>query len=190
VQSRVEAALGEFGLKPDDIRTSGFKVEAVRAGECRDDSRTTGECAITGHRAAQSLSAYMTKVELAGDATAAAARAGATGAGIVGLRLADPATARREANALAVADAKARAQRTADAAGMKLGTMLTLRESQAYERFDEEDLDSLPNELRISPGSDGTPPASIVVTGRRLVSVRPEPIVTTATVTATFSLLP
>ena len=67
--------------------------------------------------------------------------------------------------------------------------MLTLRDSETFDSFAEEDLDSaLPNELRIPTRNEIS--ESIVVTGSKRVSVRPEPITTTVSVTATYALQP
>ena len=189
VQARVESALKGFGLRPADIRTSDLNVQAVRGEDCEDETQSTGKCAVIGHRASQTLKSQLRRPELAGDAVAAAARAGATDTRISGMRLSNPGAVRKEASALAVSDANARAKATADAAGRRLGAMLTLRDSETFDSFAEEDLDSaLPNELRIPTRNEIS--ESIVVTGSKRVSVRPEPITTTVSVTATYALQP
>ena len=117
----VIAALTERGIDPNDRTTQAITLDPVY------DYRESGAL-LTGYRATQALLVRLREVDELGPVIDAAVGAGATGVGGVSLDLADPSGAESEARSLAVADARARAEILARAAGVSLGAPLWITE--------------------------------------------------------------
>ena len=113
VGSRVEAA---------DIATQGIGLEAVY------EYRESGGARLTGYKAMQALAVRVRALDDLGPTIDSAVSAGATGIAGVTLGLADPSAAQSEARTMAVADARARAEGLATAAGVPLGELVRLEE--------------------------------------------------------------
>ena len=116
----VLTALAE-SVDAGDLATQAIALEPVY------DYRESG-ARLTGYRATQTVAVRVRRLDELGALIDRAVGAGATGITGVELGLADPAAAESEARAMAVADARTRAQGLADAAGATLGEVLALEE--------------------------------------------------------------
>ena len=86
---------------------------------------------LTGYVASQSLSVKVRHIEKAGAVIDAAVAGGATQVGGISFSVADPAAASAQARSAAVADARQRATALAQAAGVTLGTVISMSEVAA-----------------------------------------------------------
>ena len=112
----VVTSLRGVGIDDDDLQTSSYSVSAEY--DHRSQPRR-----LLGYRVANSVRVTVRAVERLSDVLSAATEAGgdATTINRLDFRLSDPATAEREARALAWADALATARQLADLAGVGLG---------------------------------------------------------------------
>lgn len=83
---------------------------------------------VTGYQATQSLSVKVRKVDKAGPVIDAAVAAGANQVGGISFSVGDPTAATAQARTAALADAKQRAQSLAKAAGVTLGSVVSVSE--------------------------------------------------------------
>jgi uncharacterized protein YggE len=118
---QVMDALIARGIDQADLSTEAISLEATY------DYRESG-ARLTGYRANQSLRVRVRKLDELGPTIDASVEAGASGISGVALGIADPAEAEDEARALAVADARRRAERMASAAGVTLGSLVSISE--------------------------------------------------------------
>lgn len=123
----VFAALEAAGIERRDLQTSNLSLGAVW-----DHGRDGGEARITGYQASNLITVRVRDVSALGAVIDAVTTAGANRLHGVSFELADPAAALDEARAQAVADARARAEIYAGAAGVGLGEVLTIRETEQY----------------------------------------------------------
>lgn len=128
------AALQDFGIEPQDIRTSNFSIWPME----RYDPATG---APTGEKTyAADNTVYVTVRELAtvGDLLDAAVQAGANTVNSVAFDVEDRDEALQQARAEAVEDAEAQAQALAQAAGLSLGEVQSISfiDPQAFPIFD------------------------------------------------------
>jgi uncharacterized protein YggE len=86
---------------------------------------------VTGYQANQALAIKVRAIETTGAVIDAAVAAGATQVSGISFSVADPTAATAQARNAAMADAKKRAQALAQAAGVSLGTLLTVTEVSA-----------------------------------------------------------
>jgi uncharacterized protein YggE len=117
----VLAALDEQELAERDVATSRISLE-----QTFDYSDAAPR--PTGYQATQSVTVRVRDLSRLGAVVDAALGAGANRVADVALGIDDPAEARWEAGALAVADAKRAAQALAEAAGVRLGLPIAIRE--------------------------------------------------------------
>ncbi len=104
-----------LGVADKDLNTSGYSVGPYYP---------PGEQTISGYRASEQLQLKWHSVDTVGNALDALVQeGGATNVG-VSFGLADPKATQNEARTLAIADARARAQAMARAAGVKLGQVI------------------------------------------------------------------
>jgi len=120
----VLAAVGEQGVDPADVQTTGLNIRATY------DYGDDGPPVITGYAVSQDLSVLVRSLPDAGATISAAAEAGGNAIRLHGIRLqvADEDAVLRQARAAAVADAQAKAQQYAAASGAALGEVLSVRE--------------------------------------------------------------
>lgn len=123
VLARLEAA----GLESRDIRTSAISL-APRWDRPEKSTQPPGIVAFT---ARNQLSLRVRDLSLLGEVLDAVVGDGANELGGIAFGLADDSAALAEARRRAVADARARAQLYAEAAGVKLGRILHIGESGA-----------------------------------------------------------
>lgn len=151
----VLAAVGSAGVEQADITTERVSLEATF-----DYSGPVPRA--TGYQATQTLHIRVRDLPALGGIVDAAVTAGANQVAEVTLGLADPAAARAEARALAMADARRAADDLADAAGVRLGLPVAIVE-------DETDRAPGPARFRMAEAAmaDGTP----IAAGRTTIEV-------------------
>lgn len=125
--AKIIAAVKGKGVADADIATQWISLEP------QYDYSTSGTTPpkVIGYQANQSLSIKVRKIENAGDVIDAAVGAGATQVGGISFSVSDPAGATAQARTAAITDAKARAKALADAAGVPLGTAISITEVSA-----------------------------------------------------------
>jgi len=104
-----------IGIADKDITTSGYSVSPNYSGS---------SAAIDGYRASEQISLKWHNVDTVGAALDTLVQQGGATNVYVGFGFANPKAAQAEARALAVADARSKAQGMADAAGVKLGQVI------------------------------------------------------------------
>ncbi len=120
----VLAALEGAGIARADLRTAGIDVSPTWDHQGDRPVRT-------GFSVTNRIAATIRDLELVGRALDAALGSGATGLDGVSFLLADQGPAATDARSLAVADARARAQTIAAAAGLTLGRLVGIAEAGA-----------------------------------------------------------
>ncbi|MEM8985674.1 MAG: SIMPL domain-containing protein [Pseudomonadota bacterium] len=125
VMDKIKAA----GVADKDIQTSQFSLYPRYA--VTDRGRTDPE-RIVGYTAHNSVSIRVRDLEKLGGILDAVTKSGANSMGGLSFMLSDPDPLVAEARKDAVADAKAKAKLYAEAAGVKLGDLITLNENGAY----------------------------------------------------------
>lgn len=117
------AALKKAGIDAKDLQTSGVNLYPQQEYQ---DGKTPR---ITGYQASVQVRATIKKIDSTGDVITAAANAGATDINGPTFTLSDQSTSRAEAIDKAVADARARADVMAKAAGKSVGDVVSISES-------------------------------------------------------------
>lgn len=125
VIDRLKAA----GLADRDLQTTGLSVNPNWTGY---DSSSTSGPTISGYTAANILTVRIRALEGLGAALDAAVTDGANTLNGLSFGLADPRPAMDGARKAAVADARAKAELLAEAAGVNLGRVMTLTEGGGY----------------------------------------------------------
>lgn len=120
---RVRQALLAAGVAEEDLRTTTFQL--WREEEVDRDGVPRG----AAYRVTHLVEATVRGVEGVGQVIVGAVEAGANQIGGVRFALADPAALERRARALAMEDARAKAEQLAAAAGARLGDPLTIQET-------------------------------------------------------------
>jgi uncharacterized protein len=132
--ARVLGAAKVLGIADKDTKSGGYSIQPQYAF----DRGTAPK--ITSYQATQQIVLSYRKVDEAGKALDALVQNdGATNASLQ-FALEDPKTAQADARAKAIADARAKAQAMADAAGVKLGVVLSVTDQSSsvgpYQAFD------------------------------------------------------
>lgn len=122
--NEVITQLKSAGIKDEDIKTTGYNVYP-------NQDFIGGRSNITGYTASQNLEVQADSVALANRALAAATESGANTVSGVNFTLDDDEMNKLQQEALkkAVADAKKNAQDIANAAGIKLGRIVSIRQA-------------------------------------------------------------
>ena len=115
---RVTSALGRLGVKPDDLQTRNISLSRIDYGPQRGR-----------FRADNMVEVRIRDIDRVSEAIAAATQAGANILSGPDLRVSDQETANRSAYAQAYKAARARAEAYAQAAGLKIARVLTIRET-------------------------------------------------------------
>lgn len=113
----IVAALAEFKVEKDDVQTSNLSLGRVDYGQRKGQFQATNTLTVRLH-----------DVPKAGQAVAAATAAGANVMGGPNLQISDPEKANRGAYIAAYKAAETRAQAYAEAAGMEISRVLTIRD--------------------------------------------------------------
>jgi uncharacterized protein len=119
---KVIAALKQAGIADKDIRTQQVSLSQ----RLSDDGQT-----VLGYNASSSVSATLPSIAKAGEVIDAAVAAGADSVDGPSLTVSNQQTLERKALAAAVADARARAEALATAAGVTLGSIVAITEGGA-----------------------------------------------------------
>lgn len=119
--------LKALGIEERYIQTSGLSLSS-------DWSVPQGEqsAKITSYSANNTLTARVTDLAILGQALDAAVKDGVNQLNGVSFELADPSPALNEARQKAVAEARAKAELIAEAAGVKLGKIIDINEGGGY----------------------------------------------------------
>lgn len=122
----VMARLAEAGILAADLQTSGLSVNPNWTGY---DSSSSGGPAISGYTASNTLSVKVRAIDALGGVLDASVSDGANTLNGLVFGLNDPKPVLNEARKAAVADARARAELLAMAAGVKLGSIVSITEA-------------------------------------------------------------
>ena len=123
----VVARVKSFGVADADVATVAYSVDPRMAPA--DPLRRDEPPRIVGYRVSNVAQVSVRKLADAGPILDAAVAAGANTVRGIRFTLADPSAAQTQARASAVADAMDKARQLAAAAGVKLGPVLSIRES-------------------------------------------------------------
>jgi len=123
--TKVIAAIKKLGIADADLVTQSVSLNPTY------DYSNGASPRLTGYSATQSLSVKVRDLTKVGDVIDAAVAAGANQVGGVSFSVADPAAATEQARTAAVADAKKRAETLAQAAGVTLGSPISITETSA-----------------------------------------------------------
>jgi uncharacterized protein len=123
--AKVLQALETHGIAAKDMQTADYGIWP----EQRYDARGNGEATITGYRVNNSVKVTVRDIARVGEVLGAVTTAGANAVNGVSFGLADDSALEVRARALAMADARARAEDLAKLAGVELGEVLTLSTS-------------------------------------------------------------
>lgn len=113
----IAAALSAYGVEAKDLQTRNLSVNRVDYGKFKGQFQANNVLAVR-----------LRNVAKAGEAVAAATDAGANVLSGPSLRIADPETANRGAYIAAYRAARTRAEAYAEAAGMKISRVLSIRD--------------------------------------------------------------
>lgn len=122
----VFTALKKLGVPERSIQTSGFNVQPVYAD---DSGRGDRQPRITGYRVSNQVDVMLDDSRKLGAAIDALVGAGANQINSVSFAIKDNATLLTRAREAAIADARARAQTYAKAAGVMLGGVVSIDEN-------------------------------------------------------------
>ena len=118
----VMAALEAAGIPAEDIQTTNYSLYAE---QIYGDKGPEG---IAGYRVSNQVNVKMRDIALVGDVLAAVTEAGANAIYGVNFSVADPAALEAEARALAMEDARKRAESLAELGGVTLGNVTIISE--------------------------------------------------------------
>jgi hypothetical protein len=121
-------ALKRMGVPERAIQTSNFSVQPQYA-----DNAHGGRQSIAGYEVSNQVDVMLDDTKTLGPALDTLVGAGANQINSVGFAIKDPAALKTAARAAAVADALARAQTYAHAAGASVGTVVTISENGGSE---------------------------------------------------------
>lgn len=128
--ARVLAALTPYGVQRGDVQTTGLSMFPVY------DYHSSGPPTLRGYRVQQRAAVLVKDLEQGGKAVTAAVDAGGNAVRVrdIRLKVGDPEAVLEQARDAAVAQAQAKAEQYAAAAGQELGDVLTLREVGSAKR--------------------------------------------------------
>jgi uncharacterized protein YggE len=119
------------GLKALGIADRDLRTSIVSVGPAHDYSANTGTPKLIGYTFTNLVAAVVRDIDRLGDAIDAALSAGATNVDHLAFRVEDPSDAERGAREAAVADARAKAETLAQAAGVSITGVAAMVESGA-----------------------------------------------------------
>jgi len=127
------AALKAAGIEARDIQTSGFSVNPnyVYTDE-RDENGYTLPPRINGYQVSNTVTVTVRKLDALGSILDKSVTVGANTVNGVSFAVADPSELYNEARKAAFADARAKAELYATAAGGKLDEIITISETQGF----------------------------------------------------------
>jgi len=122
----VIAALRKLGIADRDIQTTTLSLSPVY-----DYPKNTNAPRLTGYTLTNAIAVTIRDLDMAGGAIDAALAAGATTLDSISFRVADQAAAEKEAREAAMAEAGAKAQTLASAAGVSISGVASISETVA-----------------------------------------------------------
>jgi uncharacterized protein YggE len=128
-QAKVLAALAEAGVDARDIQTSGLNLSPLWDSRGYEDGRPR----VTGYQASNMVTVRVRDLASLGGLLDLVVTTGANQLNALTFGLADEKPARDEARKRAVADAMARAELYAQAAGVTLGKITAFTETMSYQ---------------------------------------------------------
>ena len=168
-----------------ELTTSNVTIIEARNGACADargyNSQlriSTGDCAVIGHIATIQMNVRTRAVEKAATAAGLASRLGASDARVQGFTLSDPEAAQGRANAAAIETARKKAVALASGAGLKLGTIVTVRDQANFDVVVSGAL------RRVSDAAAPAAPIAPAV----VIDLKPKPLETRAQVFVTYAI--
>lgn len=130
--TRVFDAIKSAGIKEEDIRTSGFSINAVYSHSPRKPDGSHEDPKITGYRASNNVTVIIRDLDKVGSVLDELVTAGANNVNGVNFFIENPQSLMDDARRIAVEDALRRATILAGAAGANLGPVMTINESGGY----------------------------------------------------------
>jgi Uncharacterized conserved protein len=128
------AALKEAGIEARDIQTSNFSVNPNYVySDARDANGYTLPPKINGYQVSNTVTVVVRDLEDLGTILDKSVTVGANSVNGVSFSVADPAELFNEARKAAFADARAKAELYAEAAGATLGELESITESQGFD---------------------------------------------------------
>jgi len=121
--ANVLAALKEFGIKDEDIKTSGYYMHP------RYNYSNSGSAQVTGYTINNNLSVTVRDITLVGEAIDTAIAAGANTSGGIQFTIADSGAYYAEALALAIGNAKSKSAAIAETLQVTIGTPVEIIEN-------------------------------------------------------------
>ncbi len=122
--NRVLMAITGLGIPPNKIQTSDYSVQP----QYSNGNITTNNRNITGYQVTNELTITVDDLSKLGSITDTLVHNGANQLGGVGFSIADPKPLTDRARTAAVNDARAKAQTLANAAGVRLGPIMSIQE--------------------------------------------------------------
>ena len=120
------AKLKDLGVENRDIQTSGLSINARY-----DYERSRSNPTLIGYTASNSLTVKLRDLQSAGDVIDQAVSSGANSLGGISFTFSDPKPLQDDARRNAVARARAKADLLTEAAGVRLGSVLTIHDGYA-----------------------------------------------------------
>lgn len=121
--NRVLSAISAVGIPPNKIQTSNYSVQPQYSSVTASTNRN-----ITGYQVTNELTITVDDLSKLGAISDTLVRNGANQLGGVAFTIADPKPLTDRARTAAVNDARAKAQTLAEAAGVRLGPLLSIQE--------------------------------------------------------------
>ncbi|OSQ47292.1 SIMPL domain-containing protein [Marivita geojedonensis] len=125
ITSAILARLADAGIEGRDIQTSDLSLNPIWNHRATTDDRPR----IEGYQASNRVTVRVRELDALGGVLDALLRDGANQLGGLQFTVSDPEPLLNEARVRAVADARARAELLADAAGVQLGGLISLSET-------------------------------------------------------------
>ncbi len=178
----IESAV--LGLGPgSELRDGKLELQIVRGSDCKngdDDAPrlSIGPCTINGYIAELPETVRTSAVNDAGTLAGLIGRLKGQNARVTAYELSQPAIASRSALTKAIANARATAETMAQAGSVKLGRVLSI--SNSYENSGADEVVVTAHRKIPAPALMMTPPI--------VVSLKPEPIETSARVVVTYEI--
>jgi uncharacterized protein YggE len=120
------ARIQALGVADKDLSTSGYWVGPTYSPDGR---------VVTGYRASEELQVKWHEVDTVGKTLDAIVQEGGATHISVGFGLADPKVAQAQARSMAIAEARAKAEAMANAAGVKLGSVVRISDLSTASRY-------------------------------------------------------
>ena len=167
--------------------TGDYQITQVKSRSCDEQPYgarrlSTGDCAVVGYVAILPVTVRTDAVREAGTAAGLAGRLGAVNTRMMGYMLKDVRAAQARATAVAITNAREKAQAIADASGLKLGPVVRVQDANIMQ-ITANDLGRMP---QISVAAPAPPPPPPPVK----IDLSPRPIETEVRINVAFAIEP